>query len=225
MVENSARNDCHGSHPPAGRVERIRLRIDPDAVYAPIPGHAAVPPANLHLHLSATNLVLARIDGIAPVASIIRTSCLTTYKTYEAITALLAEKRIRPIEHRSFRPLFLFRGPWERRYRKTPVSHRTIFSLLLAGGTILSTIFIGFIIHGFFLSDLEIREARARLEIPVAEAALKVEIASFRFDALKGTSPSLTDLRRVGLLTSADLRPLYEIRALRSSSGSFRVTR
>jgi hypothetical protein len=194
---------------------RIRLRVDPDAIYAPIPGPEGAPPANLHLHISPSDLVLSRIDGKSPVASIIRTSCLTKYKTYEAITSLLSEKRIRPIERRSLRPATPLRKVRERRTRRETISGRTTLALCIVIGIIVLTLVTGIVVlHGFVLAGLEYRAAATEFEIPAAEAGLKAEIASLCFDALKGSAPSRSALVQMGLLTRADLRPLYEIRTL-----------
>ncbi len=194
---------------------RIRLRIDPDAVYAPIGSTPDTQAANLHLHLSTAELVLSRIDGVSPVSSIIRTSCLTTYKTYEAITVLLAEKRIRPIKRRSYHPRIRGHPGRERRNRKATISGRTLAALFLVAGIVIVTVFVGrFVVHGTVLSDLEYQAAEARLELPAAEAIQKIEYTSFLYDASYGVTPALTDLGNAGLLTVADLRPLFELQAL-----------
>ncbi len=195
---------------------RIKLNIDPDAVYAPTQSQVPAHPVNLHLHLSTTDLVLSRIDGVSPVSAIIRTSSLTSFKTYEAIKSLLTEARIRPIEHRSFRPFARPRSGSERRKEKTTLSGRALSAVFSMVGAMLLVVFLGrFVLHGLALSSLENRASRVQLEIPVAEAMQKIECAEFLFDGFQGSLPSMANLRNAGLLTSADLSPMVE-------SGMFR---
>jgi hypothetical protein len=198
---------------------RIKLHIDPDAVYAPTHDRPRHQPANLHLHLSTTDLVLSKIDGVAPVSSIIRTSSLTNFKTYEAINTLLAESRIRPIERRAIRPFARPRPGRERRSAGVVIPAKVLSSIMLVVGIIAVTIVLGrFVLHGVVLADLESAAARARLELPAAETMQQIEFASFLFDGSKGASPQPADLRKAGLLTGADLRPAYELGAIAEAS-------
>jgi hypothetical protein len=171
---------------------------------------------NLHLHLSTTDLVLSRIDGVSPVSAIIRTSSLTNFKTYEAINALLIEARIRPIEYRSFRPFARPRTGMERRRGKITLSGRASSAVFSMVGIMLLVAFLGrIVLHGLILSSLDHCASQARFEIPVAEATQQIECAAFLFDGLHGLKPAPADLRSAGLLTSGDLRPLLESGAIR----------
>jgi hypothetical protein len=161
--------------------------------------------------------LFSKIDGISPVASLIRTTCLTEYKVYENLQVLINANRVTPLSSRISQSVVaaLEKKDMETRKRAKPATTAAIIAIGICMAC--TIIFMGAIfLRGIVLLDLTIDAELARIELPFDETIQKVAIASLHYHGIKGaTIANVQELTQVSLLLKTDITPLLKMRSIK----------
>jgi hypothetical protein len=199
---------------------RMQKNIHPESVFVPTERHnGAVEPAIDPLG-RPEDYVYSKIDGMSTVSTLYRNSGLTEYKVYEAINVLLSTNRIAPLASNISQSVVAALEKREMERKKGPKPLTTLATLFVAGGIIISLVFIGeFLMQGLLLSGISSQSRMDRLELPLTESLQKVAIASLQYHALLCQQTSnINDLTSGSYLLKSDLRPLITAKTIKKLS-------
>jgi hypothetical protein len=196
---------------------RMEKLIRDDTVFVPNERHDKEAVKSIDPFLQGKTFVYSKIDGSSTASTIIHTSCLTEYKVYEALYALLNEKRITPLSTRISQSVVAALEKKELEEKTVTPSFTTIAAIVITAAMIITTLFIGrVLLHGLLFSAIEKNTRLSILEMSFPQTLTKVAIASLQYHALYGAAnPGLDQLVKVSLLLNNDIKPLIEMQTLK----------
>jgi hypothetical protein len=196
---------------------RMQKVIQDDMVFVPSERRVPELPERIDPIGNPEEYLFSKIDGISPVAALIRTTCLTEYKVYESLQSLINANRVTPLSTRISQSVVaaLEKKEMETRKGAKPATTAAVIAIGICMTAII--IFMGAIfLRGLVLLDRTIDSELARIELPLDETIQKVAIASLHYHGMKGaTTTNVQELTEVSLLLKTDITPLLKMRSIK----------
>jgi hypothetical protein len=196
---------------------RMQKTIRNDIVFVPSERRVPELPERIDPLENPAEYLFSKIDGISPVAALIRTTCLTEYKVYESLQELINANRVTPLSSRISQSVVAALEKKDMETRKSSKPATTAAIIAIGIGMACTIFFIGAIfLRGIVLLDLTIDAELARIELPLDETIQKVAIATLHYHGIKGaTISNVQELTQVSLLMKTDITPLLKMRSIK----------
>jgi hypothetical protein len=183
--------------------KRIRQHIKPDTVFSP--AQKAVHTTTPALLSDPSAYILSFVNGTSTVSAICEQSLLLPYRVYETLFGLWQNSSIAPLTIKRAHTTAPGLGP----------SRRPIIEFFAASAALLAILawLLGIIALSYFGKVILLREAvvgrkQVLAELPLAQSAQKIRIATLQYRALKGYPPSRVNLLVTeGFIAEQDVYP------------------